>query len=305
MGGTDNPQQFPNYNPTNDLLLDPQFYAVSSGRYHNDPTFPPPPTNFTDPVINLGPDADEYRDPTDGSIKNASQQGLPLKTFTAHRSPLGLVFDTTGALAPPFQYHGFMLSWTPGDPTGDTVAGPFDDPGQQKLDLNLTKLGKTKYEMYATRIVGGFNNPIDAEIISNKVYVIEYGGNQGLWEITFPPSTHKALPASIILSNGTPGVTFFGVPNFLYNLQRSTNLSPGIGTKLDPPSTSNKHAQRRSISILGQFRRPRIQTQRRLVSPPLAVTGIETESKTFGYPNKSGRNGSRNVTNNIESHIVN
>ncbi len=186
MGGMDNPQQFPNYNPTNDLLLNPAFYAISSGRYHNDPTFPPPPTNFTDPVINLGPDADSYRSPTNGLIYNASAQGLPLQSFTAHRAPMGLVFDTIGALAPPFQYHGFVLGWTPGDPTGDTVAGPFDDPGQDMSDMDLTKLGNTNYEMRVTRIVGGFSEPIDAEIISNKVYVIEYGGNQGLWEITFP-----------------------------------------------------------------------------------------------------------------------
>jgi hypothetical protein len=42
-----------------------------------------------------------------------------------------------------------------------------------------------------TRIVGGFTNPIDAEITSNKVYVIEYGGNQGLWEITFPAKSQQ------------------------------------------------------------------------------------------------------------------
>jgi hypothetical protein len=230
MGGMDNPQKFPNYNPTNDLLLNPMFYAVSSGRYHNDPTFPAPPTNFTDPVINLGPDADEYRSPTNGLIYNASAQGLPLQSFTAHRSPLGLVFDTIGALAPPFRYHGFVLGWTPGDPTGNTVAGPFDDPGQDMSDLDLTKLGNTNYEMRVTRIVGGFTNPIDAEIISNKVYVIEYGGNQGLWEITFPATVHAPLTASITVSNGTPRVTFFGVPNVLYSLQRSTNLAPNVGT---------------------------------------------------------------------------
>ena len=230
MGGMDNPQQFSSYNPSTDLLLDSRFFAVNSGRYHNDPTFPPAPTNFTDPVINLGPDADEYRDPTDGSIKSASELGRTLATFTAHRSPLGLVFDVTGAMAPPFQYHGFVLSWTPGDPSGNSVPGPFDDPSQDMLDLNMTKLGNTNYEMQATRIVGGFANPIDAEIISNKIYAIEYGGNQGLWEITFPPAASPSqMTASITVSNGTPAVTFSGVPNFTYDVQRSTNLSPGVG----------------------------------------------------------------------------
>jgi Glucose / Sorbosone dehydrogenase len=229
MGGMDNPQQFSNYNPTNDLLLNTNFFAVRAGYYQNDPAFPPPPTNFADPVINLGPDADEYRDPTDGSIKNASQLGRTLTTFTAHRSPLGLVFDETGAMSPPFQYHGFVLGWTPGDPNGDSVAGPFGDPGQDMLDLNMTKLGNTNYEMQTTRIVGGFANPIDAEIISNKVYVIEYAGNMGLWEITFPARSQSQQTASITVSEGMPIVNFFGVPNFTYDVQRATNLSAEIG----------------------------------------------------------------------------
>jgi len=110
MGGADNPQQFPDYDPANDLLLDSRFIAVQSGAYHNDPTFPPSPTNFAEPVINLGPDADSFHDPADGSIKDASNLGQTVSTFTAHRSPLGLVFDTAAAMAPPFQLHGFMLS---------------------------------------------------------------------------------------------------------------------------------------------------------------------------------------------------
>jgi hypothetical protein len=33
-----------------------------------------------------------------------------------------------------------------------------------------------------------FPNPIDSEILGNKIYALEYGGNQGIWEITFPPA---------------------------------------------------------------------------------------------------------------------
>src|SRR6266542_2792787 len=46
IGGADNPQQFPDYDPGTDRLLDPRFIAVQSGLYQNDPTFPPPPPNF-------------------------------------------------------------------------------------------------------------------------------------------------------------------------------------------------------------------------------------------------------------------
>jgi hypothetical protein len=180
---------------------------------------------LAEPVINLGPDATSYRDPTNGLLHVASQSGQTLSTFTAHRSPLGLVFDTVAALAPPFQGHGFMLSWTEGDPTGDKVAGPFLDPGQDMVDLDLTKLGSTNYQARVTRIVGGFSNPIGAAIISNKVYVIEFGGDQGVWEVTFP----SAIP-TIILSNpswlpgGAFGFQLSTTPGMSYGIDASADL---------------------------------------------------------------------------------
>ena len=95
------------------------------------------------------------------------------------------MFDRAGVLAPPFRRHGFMLSWTKGDPSGDKIAGPFDDAGQDLLDIALTKTGTT-YTLRATKIVVGFNNPIDAEIFGNTIYVLEYGGRQSIWRITMP-----------------------------------------------------------------------------------------------------------------------
>ena len=176
-------------------------------------------------MINLGPDADSYRDPADGTIKDASSFGRTISTFTAHRSPLGLVFDTVGAIASPFQNHGFMLSWTPGDPAGNTVAGPFKDASADMVDLNLTKLGNTNYQTTVTRIIGGFSNPIDSEIIGNHVYVIEYGGNQGIWEVTFPAS-----PPIITLNSPStqPGGAFQfsvnGPTGLTYEIDASTNF---------------------------------------------------------------------------------
>ncbi|WP_392530732.1 PQQ-dependent sugar dehydrogenase [Nostoc sp. C117] len=187
IGGTDNPQQFPNYNPANDKLLNPMFNAVQKGYYYNDPTFPAKPNSSLDePITNIGPDADNYRDPQNGQVIDASVIGKTISTFTTHRSPLGLVFDTQGVMSPEFKGDGFVLSWTPGDPTGETLPGPFKDASQDLLDLKLTKVGNTNYQLQARRIVEGFSNPVDSEIIGNKIYVLEYGGNQGIWEVSLP-----------------------------------------------------------------------------------------------------------------------
>ena len=186
MGGNDNPQQFADYRPEEDKLLNPLSHAVKNGYYHNDPTYPPRPgVTLVEPIRNFGPDADKYRDPVDGLVKDASGRRKRFSTFTAHRSPLGLVFDREGALAPEFRGDGFMLSWTKGSPTGDNIAGPFRDESQDLLHLDLTKTGGT-YTLRATKIAAGFNKPIDAEIIGNTVYVLEYGGNQSIWAVSLP-----------------------------------------------------------------------------------------------------------------------
>jgi hypothetical protein len=225
IGGADNPQQFANYNPANDRLLDPRYSAVASGYYHNDPTFPPRPANLAEPVINIGPDADKFRDPDTGSIRDASELGVRLGTFTAHRSPLGLVFDTVGAMAVPFRNHGFMLSFTPGDPNGTGVAGPFFDASQDLVELEGTKLGNTNYQARVTKLVGGFAMPIDADIIGNRIYVIEYGGQQGIWEIQFPPTRTNITFSMPGLENGTLRSTIRGlIPGLEYDIQTSTDL---------------------------------------------------------------------------------
>jgi len=188
IGGTDNPQQHPDYDPATDLLLNPLFNAVKKGYFHNDPGFPPrPSTQLIEPIRNLGPDADKYRDPRDGLVKDGSDRGRTFRTFTAHRSPLGLVFHGSGTVAEEFRGDGFMLSWTKGDPDGDTEAGPFADASQDLLHLDLTKTSGG-YTVRATKLVVGFDNPIDAAMIGNRIYVLEYGGAQSVWVVTLPPA---------------------------------------------------------------------------------------------------------------------
>jgi hypothetical protein len=118
-----------------------------------------------------------------------------------------------------------MLSFTPGDPNGTNVAGPFFDASQDLIDLELTPLGATNYQARATSIAGGFATPIDAEIVGNRIYVIEHTGDQGIWEITFP-----AAAASIVLSGthwqeGVFAFTASGmIPGLSYEIRASTNL---------------------------------------------------------------------------------
>ncbi|HJP31601.1 MAG TPA: FlgD immunoglobulin-like domain containing protein [Candidatus Latescibacteria bacterium] len=190
MGGIDNPQTFAGYDPAVDnYILFTRSSARSDGLFHDDPTFPPAPMVFSDPVINLGPDADRFRDPVTGDAVDASDAGLTVKTFTPHSSPLGIVFDEDRAMAGEFKGAGFLLR-TGGDCCN--LIGSFNDPDEDLLHLDMEKVADN-YEARITRIVGGFQGPMDAEIIGNRIFVIERSGQRAMWEITLPPSRSTAV----------------------------------------------------------------------------------------------------------------
>jgi glucose/arabinose dehydrogenase len=186
MGTNDTPQQFPGYNPEADRLVDHRFYAYQNGFFHDDPTYPPRPTvPLIDPIPNLGTDANSFRDPATGAVMKASDAGRPLGTFTTHRSPLGLSFDTSNALAGRYRGGGFILGWTRGDPNGDGAQGPFRDASQDLLFLDMQRTA-AGYDVRAQSVVCGFLNPIDTEILNGRLYVLEFGGAGTVWEITTP-----------------------------------------------------------------------------------------------------------------------
>jgi glucose/arabinose dehydrogenase len=181
FGSEDNPQRLPGYDPSMDHRLSTDFTAVKNGTYRNDPAFPPAPGPFTDPVVNLGPDGAQYR-ALDGSQQDAAAQGQSLTTFTPHRSPLGLVFTTDPKL--PVDLRGddntlsaFVLSW-------GAAGGTLTDRGQDLLHLQLTRQGDN-YRAITRQIARGFRNPIDAVMSDNHLYVLEFGDQGAIWELTF------------------------------------------------------------------------------------------------------------------------
>lgn len=181
FGDHDNPQQFADYDSKKDLHLQQDFVAVNTGSYRNDPDFPKAPGAFTDGVINLGPAAAQYRG-DDGKQHDAYAESIPLHTFTPHRSPLGLVFATDPSLPAALRsddqaFSAFVLSW-------GAAGGTLSDKGQDLLHLTLTKQGDN-YESVTQQIARGFKNPIDAVLIENRLYVLEWGDDGAIWELIF------------------------------------------------------------------------------------------------------------------------
>ncbi|MFL5764253.1 MAG: T9SS type A sorting domain-containing protein [Bacteroidia bacterium] len=205
MGDTRNPQQYGGYNEMTDLMINHYSIAWRAGAFHNDPAFPPQCVCSTldEPIQNMGPDCDKFRDTITGKVKDASDLGISIGTFTAHRSPLGLVFDNDSIFNADLRGDAYMLSWTRGlDSTGgeatvyDTTIGPFVDPSEDLVHLHLIWNASTgKYTLSATRIISNFSHPVDAKLDGNKLYVIEndYAGIAGLYEVTMP-----MMPAAVM-----------------------------------------------------------------------------------------------------------
>ena len=205
MGNTNNPQQYPNYNPATDLLINDSCVSAEYKYYYNDPAFPKKPAGikFTLPVRNFGPDADKFRDSATGKVMDASDLDSAIYSVTAHRSPLGLVFDTTNSIGADLTGNAFLLSYTQGgDSAGYTTAGdvgPFDDPSQDMVTIDFTYNAATdNYDAHFMKVVTGFNNPVDAEIVGNIIYVIEnaYSGSPNIYRLTMPDASVTGIAVS-------------------------------------------------------------------------------------------------------------
>jgi hypothetical protein len=176
FGATDNPTIDPNYNRQGDKRLNPGFGGVMS--YAGDASFPPKPNGvtFTDPIMNMGPDAISMRADRDADISKATA-GLP--GVTGHRSPLGLSFDKTGALCGEYYKAGFMLSY------GALIPAALGDEGRDLLLLSLTKAGGA-YTMTAKKIAKGINSPMDSVLVGNRLFAITFGDGAQIYVFELP-----------------------------------------------------------------------------------------------------------------------
>lgn len=197
MGDHWNPLMNPNYDVNADPLVNHLCGGYTQGLFAADPSFPTPPNVvFEDPIRNFGPDAVYFRDSITGTVHNTYDIGGWQRSFTAHRSPLGLLFDRDSLFGGQFAGAGYCLSFMPGgDSTGMSplvpwgTPGPFVDPAQDLLKLDITwDIGLGEYVMQSRRIVAGIYLPVDAAQVGNDLYVLEQrgGGRSNLWRIGFP-----------------------------------------------------------------------------------------------------------------------
>lgn len=177
FGAVDNPVLDPAYTPTGDKRLNGGFGAVKNGLYKYDAGFQAKPAGvtFTDPVVNQGPDAINAR-----ADRNADPVATPnLAGITGHRSPLGLSFDTTGALCGDYNKAGFMLSY------GALVAAALGDGGEDLLLLQMTKANGT-YTMKTKQIATGIKTPMDSVLVGNKLFTVGYGNASKIFVFVLP-----------------------------------------------------------------------------------------------------------------------
>ena len=130
MGFEDNPQRDPTTIRLRTCCCPPVLPPCAMAIITTIPPFRRRPATFTDPVINLGPDGDSYRDPADGQIKDGSEEGVPVGSLTAHRSPLGLVFDVEGALGAELTATALWSAGPKAIPTATVSMAPLATPAR-------------------------------------------------------------------------------------------------------------------------------------------------------------------------------
>jgi mono/diheme cytochrome c family protein len=195
MGGIENPQQFKDWqpDPTTDPFINQFSHSWQVRYFRNDTSFPkiPDTLKFSPGVQNVGPDANEYRGHS-GKVLDGDKTGVTVSTFTPHCSPLALFFDTKKVLGGDLKGDGFVMRYSLG--ARGSMMRPFTLQGSDLLHLKMTYDAATdNYFVKTTRIADNFLEPVDAIMVGNEVFIIEYGGKQGnIWKVTLPAGNATA-----------------------------------------------------------------------------------------------------------------
>ena len=82
---------------------------------------------------------------------------------------------------------------------------PFTNEGADLLHLHMTyDPVSNNYFVQTERIVEGFNEAVDAVLVDNVAYIIEYGGTRGnIWKIVFPREGHKGHDGASLSTKST------------------------------------------------------------------------------------------------------
>jgi glucose/arabinose dehydrogenase len=167
FGAINNPVAEQGYTAVGDKRLHAGYQAVDTDKYvYDEKLAPPGGMQFADPIMNMGPDANVGR-----ADRNADPAPVAagFAGITGHRSPLGLVFDTEGALCGEYYKQGLVLSF------GSVKAEALGDQGRDLLLLTLNKNGDV-YTMNAKQLAKGIESPMDSVLLGNKLFTIGYGG---------------------------------------------------------------------------------------------------------------------------------
>ena len=294
MGGNITPQQFAGYDPSQDLLLPSNlsFPAI----FHNDPSYPAPPTGvtFVEPILNIGPDANFVRDPATGifSAQNTT-------TFTSHRSPLGFIIDKENDLGAPYTAGGFVLAYTTGGGPSGYLNGV--DTGGDLCHIKFNNQATGGYTVNVTKIAQGFQAAVDAVKVGNSLYVLQETGE--VFKVDFP-------------QNLTPNLLITAETQTTCNL--TVDFSPGIltdyssilwnfgdGNSSSQSSVSHTYAQAGNYTITmtktnanGTFSASQTIT----LNANISLTGIAADGTINGFENiQSSQVINQNVNQNLFS----
>lgn len=162
-------------------MLDPP--ANNQGYYDADPNFPidPNQTNLV-PILNIGPDADKFRNANTGAVYDASNLGMTINGISDHKSPTSLFFDKNNELPGGISGTGLLTNWTP------TSSLYMYDIGADLLSIKLL----SGNQMSVNRLVSGFTNPMDVVILNGEAYLLD---KNRIWRIKFQENT---LPVALM-----------------------------------------------------------------------------------------------------------